>query len=186
MNKLEYIWGSYGCKIVYVCAKVYVFFLNWHSWFYQNVNGTCDPKNFHIFFHTTHTWYLRYYLFFGIWQNVRFSLAPLLQAVCREETKYLFLNPFKHHPWAVSTASISSPYKRCTTRKLDNRKKNWRYKVLPEEDHLFHLAATTPCSDLCLCMVFQGSWLACPPVRWTWTYCFVSSSAQICLYPAVN
>ena len=82
--------------------------------------------------------------------------------------------------------SMSSPHKHWITGNVSNGMEHCEYQVLPPADRLLHWAAAPSCLALRLCTGFPGSWLARPPVTRTGNYRFVSSSAQVCLYPAIN
>ena len=86
----------------------------------------------------------------------------------------------------AASQSMSSPHKHSITGNLNNGMKHCEYQVLPSADRLLYWAAEPSCLALRLCMGFPGSWLAHPPVTRNWSYRFVSSSAQVCLYPAIN
>ena len=142
----------------------------------------CEVKIFYIFFHITLEG-----LFF--WEvtgcQVRLHDFPLDPNQRRNNTfQYFALTA--HHQHSVSTASANSPHRPCVTSNLSNSMKYHICRVLPPADHLLHWAAAPSCLARCLCTVFPRSWLARPPVTWNWTDWLVSSSAQVCLYPAIN
>ena len=101
-------------------------------------------------------WYWCYYYYFFV--------------LCCQPVPPIYEQPNKH--WI--TGNVSNGMEHC------------EYQVLPPADRLLHWAAAPSCLALRLCTGFPGSWLARPPVTRTWNYWFVSSSAQVCLYPAIN